>query len=385
MSKLRPLAVAVGTVIILAAAACSSSSSSSGGAGSTGSNASSSSSSSVAKAVAEAAAKVKAAEQAPTTLPISTPLSRRPPTGETVVWLQCDAQACALQTTGYQAAASALGWKLKVIDFQQADTSTLVSGLQQALQYHPLAVFLSGTVESEWSSVLPAYKAAGVAIIPNDVGPTLQVTPPVVTQIGGVAANVYPGQLLADWMIADSNATGNSLIVNVPAEPVLNQTASGITSELKSLCPGCKYTTLDASLTELSAGQIVPAIVSELRRNPSIHYLLTTDGAFIEGIVPALKTAGIVGVKIASARPNIVNETNVKAGTEAMTIGFADIPGTWLAVDAAARHLLGMPIPSGEGNLPAQLFTSANLTTPEQTLYEPANYAELFKKLWLVS
>jgi ribose transport system substrate-binding protein len=369
----------------LLASACSSASSSSAPASGSTSSSGTSSTDADSAGISAAKAAVAAAEQAPTTLPISTPLSSKPPTGKTIVWLQCDAAACALQTGGFQAAATALGWKLKVIDYQSANTATLVSGLQQALQYKPVGVILSGADPASWSSVLPAYAAAKVPLIPSDVGPALKIQFPVITQIGAAQANTYPGQLLADWMIADSGGTGKALVVGVPAYPVLAETAAGVVNEIKKQCPGCGSTSLNASFTELSSGGIVPAVVSQLRRDPSIKYVLSTDGAFIGGLSAALKTAGLTGIKIASARPDITNEADVKAGTEAMTIGYADIPGCWLAVDAAARYLLKMPIPAGEGNLPAQLFTTANIGTPAATLYAPSDYAAQFKTLWHAS
>lgn len=63
--------------------------------------------------VAAARAAVQAATTFPKTIPVTEPLPSKPPTGKTVVYLQCEQQECNLEGNGIRAAAAAIGWNYK--------------------------------------------------------------------------------------------------------------------------------------------------------------------------------------------------------------------------------------------------------------------------------
>lgn len=366
-------------LIVGVAAGCGSSSSSS-----SSSEPSSSSGSTDQAGLKAAEAAVAEALKEPTAIPVSTPLKSPAPSGEKFVYMQCSVPACQIVKEKLEEATKAIGWSLVTITYNEADPSTLVSGMKQALRYNPAAVGLSGTAEALWSSVLPEYESANVPIVTHSVGP-VNVKPPIIAAISGLEANAYPGEVLGNWMVAESEGKGSALVVTVPSFPVLKETAEGTTGAVEKNCPECSVTSLEASLQELSNGGIVPAVVSALRRDPSIKYVLGADGAFLEGLPEALSAADISDVKIGSARPSLANEQNVADGKEAAVVGFDDTVASWLMIDATLRHMQGMPIPTSESNLPAQLLTEENIGTPEPTLIVPKDYAEQFSKLWGVS
>ncbi|HEY6498558.1 MAG TPA: hypothetical protein VIZ20_03980, partial [Streptosporangiaceae bacterium] len=99
--------------------ACSSS-----GSSASGGSASASASSPAVKAAQATAAKW---EKAPTELGVTTPLKTAPPKGKTFVWLNCELSACAQILVGVRQAASAAGWNLKVVQYQQANPATVLS------------------------------------------------------------------------------------------------------------------------------------------------------------------------------------------------------------------------------------------------------------------
>src|SRR5882757_158594 len=122
---------------LLVVAACSSS----------GSNAAApaGSASASSTAVSTAQATVKQYEALPTTIPQTTPLTHAVAKGRTFVDLECENTQCHDIATGVQAAGKAVGWNVKLINYNDTQPATLTAAFQQALQYHPVGVSLTGT------------------------------------------------------------------------------------------------------------------------------------------------------------------------------------------------------------------------------------------------
>lgn len=335
------------------------------------------------KSISNAQSQIARYEKAPTTISQTVPLKHAVTKGQTFVYLECDNTQCHDIGDGAIAAAQAIGWNIKVIDYQSANPATLVTGFQQALSYKPVAVAETGTGAAVWSSVLPAYKAAGVPIIASSSGP-ITLAPPV-SVVDAAPAYTIPATIIADWFISASKDKGRALIINVPSFPVLNETADSVASTIKEECSGCKSTQLSASLTELGNGGLIPAIVAALKRNPSIKYVISSDGDFIDGLAPALQSAGLSGVKISSTIGGIVNEQDIIAGKESATLPWPGGIEGWVIIDAAARLSEKMSVPDGDSNQPIQLLVKSNVGTPTESLMEPKNYEAQFEKLWKVA
>jgi ribose transport system substrate-binding protein len=361
---------------LLVAAACSSS----------GSNAAapSGSASAGSTAVSTAQATVKQYEATPTTIPQTTPLTHAVTKGRTFVDLECENTQCHDIATGVQAAGKAIGWNVKLINYNDTQPATLTAAFQQALQYHPVGVSLTGTAPALWSGVLPEYKTAGVPIIPASVGP-IQVQAPVAATVDGLGAYTVPAKAIADWFIAQSNASGHVLLVDIPSFPVLKETATAVSAEIASQCPNCKVSDFDATIAQVDANGVVSAAVSQLQRDPSIKYVISTDGVFISGLASAAKAAGISGLQIGSTIGGIVNEQDILAGSESATLPWPGVIEGWVIIDAAARVSEGMSVPDGDDNTAIQLLVKGNFTTPQESLLVPTDYPAQFEKLWLVN
>lgn len=363
---------------LLAAAACSSSSQ--GNHASTPSGSTSGSSS----AVSAALATVKQYEAVPTSIPQQTPLAHPVTKGRTFVDLECENTQCHDIATGVQAAGKAIGWNVKLISYNDTQPATLTAAFQQALQYHPVGVTLAGTSPALWSSVLPEYKQAGVPIIPASVGP-ITVQAPVAATVDGLGAYTGPAKAIADWFIAQSNTSGHVLLVDISSFPVLKETATAVSAEIAAQCPNCKVSDFDATIAQVDANGVVSAVVSQLQRDPSIKYVISTDGVFISGLASAAKAAGVTGLQIGSTIGGIVNEQDILAGSESATLPWPGVVEGWVIVDAAARVSEGMSVPDGDANQPFQLLVKGNFTTPQESLLEPVDYPAQFEKLWLAN
>jgi ribose transport system substrate-binding protein len=372
--RLSAVAASGAAAVAMVTAGCSSASSS---AAATGTSSATSSA-----GVTEATQSLKPYLATPTTIGVTTPLKAAPAKGKTFIYIQCAFAQCKSVATGVTAAASALGWNTKILDFDETNAATLVAALQQALQYNPAAVAFNALPEAEWSSEIAAYQKAGVPIVPIETGPTT-VSGPVIAAVGDDGA--VQGQILADWFVSASGGSGQALLVDVPAFGLLKSGADTFTATVHKLCSACSITPLDATIAQQGNNQITPAVISSLQRDPSIKYVIGTDGVFYPGLPAALQSGGITGVQVASGDATVENEQDVMSGTETAFVPTNFEYLGWLAVDAAARHLEGMTVPGGDdGGMPEQLFTKATTHTAAESADIPADFASQFKTLWHV-
>jgi ABC-type sugar transport system substrate-binding protein len=156
-------------------------------------------------------------------------------------------------------------------------------------------------------------------------------------------------------------------------------------AEIKSTCPGCSITSLDASLTQVGNDSVVPAAVSAVRKDPSINYVITSVGSFVPGLPAALQAAGVNNVKIGGGSPSIENEQDLLSGTESAWTAQSYLYNAWQVVDEAARHLEGMSISEGDGGSMQLLLTKGNVGTPQESYDGPTDYQQQFEALWHVS
>lgn len=369
-----PAVIAAAVALLVGAAACSS--------GSGGDSPASSQSSSTSPEVAAAQKAALAAEKLPQKIKL-TPLKSRPPTGKTVVFLNPGNVQSHYDGVGIQAAASALQWKYRQIAIDQSTPSSIISGLNQALQYHPAAVVIIGVPESIWSSVLPAYKKAGVPIVA-----LFDVTPISGPVIANVEAGTYfkqVGQILANWFIADSKGKGNVLIARLDQLTILQDLADTFTADVKQKCPGCSVTSVNQTLAQAESSTGNTTLTSALRSHPEDNYLMLTSAGLFSGITSALATAGLSNVKVFSAGAVASDLTAIKQGTESASIPASLEYGGWLAVDAALRHMQGLSTTEDGGLLPMQLLTKNVSFAISNSYNEPANFPAQMKQLWKIS
>lgn len=393
MRSWRPMGAAILAVGVVALAACSSASgSSASGSSASSSSASSSGGSAVGASGGATPADVAAAKQSiqtasafPTSIPVTQPLPSAPPKGKTILFLQCEQAACGLEGQGLQAAATAIGWNVKVLNFQAANPATLVTALKTGLQYHPVAAFFSGVPQEAWQSMQKPYAAIGAVIVDNflNAAPT---GAGVLAGRGYAAANGPIGTILADEQIADSGgAPAKSLIVSVPAYPVFVPLAAGYKTEIAKDCTGCQVTEVDVTISQMLADQLVPAVVSAAKRISGLQYIVSVNSQFVDQLPQALKAAGLAGkFKIIGGTGAAADQQNVLNGTQLATVSSPWVLGGWQDMDEAIRWAMHLPIPSGDNATPWVLLIKSNIGTPNNSYDEPTNYAQQFKQLWHV-
>ena len=323
--------------------------------------------------------------QVPTKINQSEPLKAKIPTGKTWVVITCELPQCKVISDGALDAAKTAGVPTKLLNYKTTDGTTLTSAMKQALAAKPFAVSPIGFSQVVWDGLQPQFKSAGVSITPIALGDTK--TSDVVTE-GSASQFDYnaDGKRMGNFVIKDSGATAQVLVMDVPAFAVLKAYGDGFKETMTKGCSGCKVTPLDLAPAQLASNGVVPAIVSALQKDKSIKYLAATDGAFLVGINPALQAAGLTDIKIVGGSPDINNLNALKQGTQTAWTAAAEDQYGYVALDIIGRKLNGQQIPPGDGGRVSMIATKDNVGTPSPSgLGAPTDYRDQYKKIWGLS
>jgi ribose transport system substrate-binding protein len=368
-TALLPALLAVGTLIT----ACGSATQTSEGASST--------------ALAGAQTVVTEAEKVPTTISATTPLTKRPPTGKSIVFLQDGTQPSGEIFGGIQEAAQTVGWTASSIKFDPSDLSTLNAGLLQALTTGADYVVDSGFPESQLSkSTVAKFKAAGVPIIVVGTTPV----PETDTLLGDSSDQnhyVLAGKQLADWFIVDSQGNGKAVVVNLTTYPSLTLFTDNFSAEAAKICPSCKTDTVKSTIGDALKGTLTTQVIAKLRADRSIKYAVFDNSGEIAGLDAQLKTAGLTDVKVIGHGIDPVALKSLESGQAKAFIAYNFRYAGWAAMDIAVRKSVGDPVGNPKSVQPSQLITSATASQlPADAVFRaPADGLQQFAKLWLVS
>jgi ribose transport system substrate-binding protein len=372
----RVTALLAATGLSIAVAACGSSSSSS----SAGSSVSASNASATTGGVATATAALAAYQPVPTKINITTPLKSAPPPGKTVVVLgTSQPQNVQIQQTVAQLAQLA-HWNYALVSYDPANPATFDSAIDTALTKHANYIVEAGSPVAP--AILQQVEHAGAKLAVTAVYP-ITVKPPVI--VNASADDSTQGNLIADYFVSNSNGKGTAVIEHVPGYAILDGFTNAFTARVKALCPGCSTTMANVTLPQLAAGQLVPTVISALKRNPSANYVVFDDGPFATGITSALAAAGLSKIKVIGQAADTTGLASLRTGTEAAWSGYSSPYATLQVVDAMFRDAEGLPIDQAqEGVQPTQLLTKANVGSITEWNY-PIDALQQFKALWKLS
>lgn len=324
--------------------------------------------------------------EAPTSITQTEPLPEAPPTGETVVWLSCDLPVCSLIGKGIEDAADAAGWNFEQINYEGANPATLTEGMQQALTMDPTVVVNSGLPpEAGWSSVIPDFVAADVPIIAAYIGTPAEDLPEgVIANVAGPPVFEEYAKLVANWFIWNSNGEGKALIHRVDAYPILKLMADELVANIEAGCEKCDIDTeVQSTAADVGSGQLVQSVVSALKRDPDLEYMLTADIEFFDGLPAAMTTAGLDDVKVAGQNPTLAGIGLIQNGDFEMAPSHPNEEAGWVIMDVAFRYAMGLDIPAEDnGPLPTHLLLPGGDFKADEIYDWPLDYGDQFKELW---
>jgi hypothetical protein len=380
--------VAVSTILIAGAlTGCGSSSSSSPATQSATSAASATPSSGGSGGGANAAAlqtdKAMVAKYSTAQPPITVPaLPQKAPTGKTLALVTCPLPACSSVTTASAAAAKTLGWKVDTFN-SQLTPQGYQAAWQEAVQAHPTALsVVAVTPDATVSKYVDEVAKAGIPW--NEIAPAgdrPSANGPLKASYNGYPEFLESGQLMGDVVAAASNGTAQAVVVEDPSlSPILGPVVDGFTTQLKAA--GGSVTELPVSAA--NTGKTIPGqVVSFLQSHPSMKYVAFELSDLDAGVAPAIKAAGLSGIRIVSRAPQASNLAAVKDGTEFAEVGEEDICNGYRAVDGLLRDMEGVPLgtfatePTGWH----EIFTAADVTETTSAPQTPG-CPSAFLKAW---
>ena len=325
--------------------------------------------------------------EAPTALPISTPLSARPPAGKNVVFLNSGVTPGQLLSKGLGEAASALHWNYTSVPINQANPATLISAFQSAVQTGANVIVLQATASAEYAQLLPAAQAKGVLVI--DQASSNSPMPGITALIDNGAQNgAQWGQALAGETLADAHGTTvHAAVVTAPIFGTISDAvSSGYKGALVQQCAQCTSDTIPIPAGDIFTGQDAKDIVSYLQVHRDTNYVVFISSLLNVGTRAALNSAGFNSAKLLI---NDALDSDVVALQNGQVTALLDQPlevDGWMCIDAAARAMTG-----GDASAyntrpePTWLITQSTHLTGSSLPEVPFDYQQQFKSMWKVT
>jgi ribose transport system substrate-binding protein len=383
--KLMRLTVATGALLLaaLAIAAC-------GGGGSSSSSAPSpepASSQSPAEGESEAGSTIVAApsEIPPTTIPKGLePLPKPPPTGISVVTLQCDIPTCKGFTEVFEEAAKSLGWHNRTIVFK---TGQPQDAMTQAVNTPGVEyINISGVTTSIIKPQLKVAAEKGITVMKGeDPGPAEPPTVPLA--ISNAYGNAErPAEEITRWMINDSGGKAHIAVIALPEIPITATIPPAVEKLVEKECPECSVDEIAVTGEELAAGTVPAKVVAFLQSHPEVNYVDGAFGNLTLGVGPALKTAGY------AEKVKLVTGSGIEAA-EAEALKKGEIAAYYVSAqgefstawaDAIARDAEGLPLPAKVYEEMPQGWLCKPETAEQCREWEtfPTDFLEKYEELW---
>jgi ribose transport system substrate-binding protein len=365
-------------VAALAGAGCGSDDSDSSDSGAT--SGSKSSTTQVSPGLAQAQEMVEKSSGAPADPVVKTPLSKKPKTGVKVDYLQCGLPVCKLLGDAAAEAAKSLGWTLTRID-AGLTPETFGAAYGKAVDDKPDAVLGAPVPKVAYAKALAVFKQAGIPYV--QIGDTSPLGDGIVGAAPGRPAFKEEGELMAAFVVADSEAKANSVVFVDDQFSVLKLAGDSFAGAYKEMCPDCGLD--EQQYSSVGIGKDVPGqAVSYVQSHPDVDYVVFALGSATAGVEAALNDAGLGDrVKIVSRAGDQLNFANIVNGdVEVATVGESVQDNGYRAIDIVARALNGDPLECCRDQpIVTQLLTKDNITDPDKP-FTGGDIAAHYLKLW---
>lgn len=324
------------TLVTGGLAACGSSDDKSDSGASTASTASKPASAAVASA--RAAVKKATAAQPPISVP---PLGTAAPKGKSLAVITCPLPVCQTETNSAVRSAKQLGWTVKSYN-NPLTPEGYAAAWDKALQGKPDGVVYIGALPNAIIQSQLA-KAAQAKIPAIDIAPAGDLpskTGPVFATFVGKPHTAASGTLQGQIIVADSGPKPKVAFVWDPTfKALIEAQRAALTKVVEGA--GGSVDTLDVSAQQI--GKAVPAqIVTYLRRNPDVKYMVFQLDDFTAGLQQALQAGALAGkVKLITRSPQATGLKAIESGDTFASIAEENDTGGYRAVDALVRLFVG--------------------------------------------
>ena len=324
----------------------------------------------------------------PTDISVTVAPSAAVPTGIKVAWLACELPSCTEVGEDWPAIAEALGWELKVINVESA---TPGAGVQEAMDWGANYIAISGSPIAAFQEQYDAATAAGIKFAFAYNGEA--AADGIVTSISGNDSVYAAGEKIANYIIADSGAAANVLMVNIQMFPVLVAEEEGMRDTFANGCAACTFDVLPVTIPDI--GVNVPGLVaSYLQEHPETNYVSYAFSALPIGVTAALQSAGLDGqVTQVGVDFDKTGLTEIVDGTHKAWTSNPKAYSAWLMAhamildavgDEYTERAAGEVLPSfilDDATVAQEIIDSSELSNWKG----PEGYADKFLALWGVA
>ncbi len=335
----------------------------------------------MAECVANAEAAVAAGQQAIPVLGPSRPLDMSALAGKSI-WniLIFTNEFTGAVTAGLEEAAAEAGIDVTIFD-GQGDPSEWNLGVEQAIAQGADAIILQAVAPGAVSAPLADAADAGIAVVDIFNGSFDQPLPV------GVFAHVAPdfrasGELMANWMLADSGCDVRAAIFGIRALPLHDDMMVAAAATIEAACD-CKAVLEDVDPTTIGS-DFAPNVSAVLGREGDINYLFPVW----DGLMPLAKTAAEgFDVKFLGHDGVSSNLDDIRAGGPGAQSATGAFPPNewigWALLDQVGRALAGEE--ALDWVVPHAAIDSSNVGPSNDQLgpyADWANYQDTFREAW---
>jgi len=321
-----------------------------------------------------------AAQKVPTSI-LQTSLGKfKPKSSGLIFHVACNLalEGCSKIANGIKAGTQAIGYKFQLCN--GGTTATQINScFSQAIAARPTAIVVNGIGASDAGNSFAQAAAAHVPIVGSFTGDSPGVKG-VVTEVAGNTCT-QQAKTIANAIIANSGGKANVLWVGTNTYTCNVQRQNGFLAQMKT-CPTCHTSTISFAIDALTS-QLPQQLQAAIQSNPNLTYIVGTFDAVALAATQAIRQAGKANsIKVAGFDGDAPDLQLVKQGSIQL---WDDVTGGgepgFAAVDAAARHAAGKPVPAVT-NVTTMLVTKSNYSKIAPAYAGPKGYVQQFKSLW---
>ena len=276
------------------------------------------------------------------------------------------------------------GVQLNVVD-AKGSVDEANKGFDQAIAQKADAIVFLALPPQLFQAQITRAKAAGIKVISAQTGIPGKKDAGQDAEVSFDYVKV--GQIIGDWVVADSKGKAKGLVVSSDDVPASQPQAQGTLNEVKRLCPACDMTMKDVQIPQWQTS--IPTLFqTTINSDPTRTYLLPLyDGQSLPGL-GAIRTAGAgskVKVGAFNATPGIVEQLKDPASGLKLEVGGHNEWWAYACTDQIFRVLAGAT-PIDNYNVGLRIFdaTNANIIqgNDEFAWYGSTDYRTKFPALW---
>lgn len=223
----------------------------------------------------------------------------------------------------------------------KANPADIANCLGQAVNGQAAAV-IAGSIPNELATT--AFKSVTDAGIPLVYMQTAPAGPGDPTKVGYLTENnIEMSAWNSNWVIADSDAKANVLVIKVTDTPAtIMWTDLGALAAYEQACPECTVTIIETNTGQLDK---LPSLVSSaLIKDPAIGYVHVAFDVTVQPTIQGIQSANRNDVKIVTKDGTLPVMQSLKAGQVVATdVGFNQEALAWYGADQALRMMTGQP------------------------------------------